>query len=274
MKMARSFSAILFFLPLVVGVQNEHSDSLFTDVTFGAGAGSYAGRYYTRHYSPGFGCDGGDWRYVEHRKKISFHDAGFGIETQLSKTFRLGLRTGYVSDKRAKYIGQDHSSFKLESKTSYIFNPHFSLERRAVGLGLGAFFATDGIYYPSSKPEDYAEHKYIAKSLLSYHVRLGDPKTVYASLSHLENVSLISGGGYLNYGLGTEAIPRVSLWAGGSGDRPFEKGSLLFKVGVKLSPRWSVHSVYRSSETKGEHSPDGIEERAFSVRLNYRFFRK
>ena len=273
MKISRSLSAILFFLPLVVGVQNKHSDSLFTDLTFGAGGGSYAGRYYTRHYTPGFGCDGGDWQYVEHRKKVGFQDAGFGIETQLSKTFRLGLRTGYISDKRVKYVGDEGSSLKLKSNKSYIFNPHVSLEKRAVGLGIGALFASDGIYYPSSEPKHYADNKYIKKSLLSYHVRLGDPEKVYCSFSHLENIPLISGGGYVNYGLGTEAIPRVSLWAGGSGEYPFDEASLLLKVGVDISPRWSVHSAYRSGKTTGEHNA-GITEEVFSVRLNYRFFRK
>lgn len=273
MKLGASFCGILFFLPLVVGIQTEHSDSLFTDLSFGAGAGSYAGRYYTRHYSPGAGCEGGDWQYAEHRKKIGFQDAGFGVETQLSKTFRLGLRSGYVSDKRAKHTSQDCSSFKLESNTSYIFNPHLSLEWDAAGFGLGPLFATDGIYYPSSKPKEYQKNRYIVKSSVSYHLRLGNPRTVYASLSHLESIPLISGGGYLNYGLGTEAIPRISLWAGGSGTKPFNKESLLFKVGVKVSPRWSVHTVYRSAQTAAGQTSGGTEE-AFSVRLNYRFFRK
>lgn len=274
MKIAQILCGVLVLLPVMVGVQKEHSDSLFTDLTFGAGAGSYAGRYYTRHYSPGSGCDGGNYYYKEHRKKIGFQDAGFGIETQLSKTFRLGLRTGYIKDKRVKYTGQNYDSFKLESKTSLIFNPHFSVEWAGAGFGLGPLFATNGIYYPSSKPEDYAKHKYIVKTSISYHMRLGNPKSLYASVSHLENIPLISGGGYLNYGLGTEAIPRVSLWVGGSGSKPFDKGSLLFKVGFKLSPNWSVHSVYRSGETRGGYPNKNIEEKAFSVRLNYRFFRK
>jgi hypothetical protein len=211
---------------------------------------------------------------VEHREKIAFQDAGFGIETQLSKTVRLGLRTGFISDKRANYTDQDHSSFKLEPKTSYIFNPHLSLERGAGEIGLGPLFATEGIYYPSSKNEDYAKRKYIEKTSISYHLRLGNPKTFYASLSRLENIPLISGGGFLNYGLGTEAVPRVSLWVGGSGTKPFDDAALLLKVGVQLSPNWSVCSAYRSGKTHGEPATKGIQERAFSVKLNYRFFRK
>ena len=275
MKIARILCGVLVLLPVAVGVQKERSDSLFTDLTFGAGAGSYAGRYYTRHYSPGSGCDGGGgWQYREHRKKVGFQDAGFGIDHQLTRKFRLGFRTGYISDKRAKYVGDEYGSFRLESKTSWIFNPYFSLEGAGGGLGMGPLLATKGLYYPSSKPEDYPKHKYIAKALLSYHIRLGSPKVLYASLSKLENVPLISGGGYLNYGLGTEAIPRVSLWVGGSGSKPFDEESLLLKVGVKLTPNWSLHSVYRSGSTRGEGSSKRISENAFSVRLNYRFFRK
>ena len=78
----------------------------------------------------------------------------------------------------------------------------------------------------------------------------------------------------MNYGLGTEAIPRVSLWVGGSSSKPFDEESLLLKVGVKLTPNWSVHSVYRAGETTGDDSNERINETAFSLRLNYRFFRK
>jgi len=273
MKMTRILCGVLILLPVAVGVQKDHSDSLFTDLTFGGGAGSYAGRYYTRYYSPGSGCDGGEgWQYVEHRKKISFQDAGFGIDHQVSKSFRLGLRTGYVNDKRVKYTGDDYSSFKLESNTSWIFNPYLSVEGGGIGFGLGPVISGKGIYYSSSKPEDYAKDKFIKKTLVSYHVRLGSPKSVYASVSRLENIPLISGGGYLNYGLGTEAIPHISLWVGGC-TGPFDGGALLVKLGAKLSPHWTVYSTYRSGDTRGE-GPKSIGETAFSVRMNYRFFRK
>jgi hypothetical protein len=279
MKMARILCGVLILLPVVVGVQKDHTDSLFTDLTFGGGAGSYAGRYYTRHYSPGSGCDGGSgaWQYIEHRKKISFKDAGFGIDHQVSKDFRLGLRTGYVKDKRVKYTGDDYSKFKLESNTSWIFNPYMSVEGKSMGFGLGPVISTKGIYYPSSKGKDYAKDKFIKKTLVSYHLRFGSPKSIYASLSRLENIPLMSGGGYLNYGLGTEGIPRVSLWVGGSGNKPFDSMALLVKVGAKLSPHWTVYSTYRSGETEGDPYDGGkkrIDEKAFSVKLNYRFFRK
>ena len=75
MNIARILCGVLILLPVTVGMQKDHSDSLFTDLTFGTGAGSYAGRYYTQYYSPGSGCDGGGgWQYLEHRKKISFKD--------------------------------------------------------------------------------------------------------------------------------------------------------------------------------------------------------
>jgi hypothetical protein len=273
MKMARILCGVLMLLPVAVGVQKEHSDSLFTDLMFGAGAGSYAGRYFTRHYSPGSGCDGGGgWQYVEHRKRIGFQDAGFGIEHQLDKKFRLGFRTGYIKDDRVKYVDNDYNSFKLESQTSWIFNPYFSVEGNGMGFGLGPLIANKGLYYPSSKDEDYAKDKFVKKALVSYHVRLGSPKTIYASISRLENIPLISGGGYLNYGLGTEVIPRVSLWVGGS-SKPFDNGALLFKVGAQLSPKCTVFSTYRSGDTRGEGS-QRINEKTFSLRLNYRFFRK
>jgi hypothetical protein len=273
MKMARILFGVLILLPVAVGVQKQHSDSLFTDLTFGTGAGSYAGRYYTRSYSPGSGCDGGGgYQYVEHRKKIDFQDAGFGIDHQVSKSFRLGFRTGYISDKRVKYFADDYSKFRLQSTTSWIFNPYFSVEGSGMGFGLGPVISGKGIYYPSSKAEDYAHGKFTKKALASYHARFGSPKAVYASVSRLENVPLVSGGGYLNYGLGTEAIPYVSLWVGGS-TGPFDGHALLVKAGAKLSPNWTVYSAYRSGTTHGDGA-ETIGENAFSLRLNYRFFRK
>jgi hypothetical protein len=273
MKIGRMLCGVLILLPVVVGVQKERSDSLLTDLTFGAGAGSYGGIYYTRHYSPASGCDGGGYQYIEHRKKIDFNDLGFGIETQLSRRTKLGLRTGFVKERRAKQVGQAYEGYKFETKTTLILNPHYSVAWKYFGLGLGPLLATKGLYYPSSDPQDYGKEGFVKKALFSYHLRLGNPKTVYASVSHLENVPLISGGGYLNYGLGSQAIPRVSVWLGRS-SKPFDEAAWLLKLGASLSPRWSVHSAYRSGETRGEHSSKRIEEKAFSIKLSYRFFRK
>jgi len=277
MKMMRILCGILILLPVAVGVQNNHSDSLFTDLTFGGGAGSYAGRYHTRYYSysPGSGCcgGGGGWQDVEHRKKISFQDAGFGIDHRTSENFGLGFRTGFVKDQRIRHYQDNYNTVHLESKTSWIFNPYMSLEGAGTGFGIGPVITSNGLYYPSSNSGDHAQDEFVKKVSFSYHARFGNPKAVYASVSRLENVPLVSGGGYLNYGLGTEAIPYVSLWVGGS-TGPFDGHALLVKAGAKLSPNWTVYSTYRSGETRGDRGSERIDEKAFSVRLNYRFFRK
>jgi len=127
MKTGLRLSSFLILLPLVVGTQKNHSDSLYTDLTIGAGGGSYAKTFYTRHYTPGAGCAGGNWTYREHREKISYQDAGIGIESKLSKRAKLGLRAGYIQDKRVKFVESNPEEYKLEFKTSYILNPHFSL---------------------------------------------------------------------------------------------------------------------------------------------------
>jgi len=116
--------------------------------------------------------------------------------------------------------------------------------------------------------------KDIERIIPSYHLRLGSPKYIYASVSHLENIPLISGGGYLNYGAGTEAIPNLSLWLGSSGKKPFQKASFLVKAGVKLSGNWSLHSSYHSGESNGRYIQKPIKEEGYSLKLNYRFHRK
>ena len=273
MKLGLKLWGTLLILPIVVGVEKQGSDSLYTDLTMGAGGGSYANSFYTAQYRPGSGCGGGNYTYREYREKIAYRDAGVGIETQVSKKAKVGLRAGLVNDKRVKFTGLDPDTYVLQSKTSYIFNPHFSLDWKYFGFGLGCVMTTRGLHYPSFKLEQYSDGKNVKKSLASYHLRLGNPRYVYASVSHLENIPVISGGGYLNYGVGTEAIPRVSLWVGSSGKKPFEKESLLLKAGIKLSPNWSLNLAHRSGQSNGRYINKCIKEGGFSVTLNYRWFR-
>jgi len=283
MKLGLKLCSALMVLPLVMGVQKHHSDSSYTDLTIGAGGGSYSNTFYTRTYTPtsGTGCDGsttsgGYWTYHENREKISYKDAGIGLETTTSKKTKIGIRLGYIKDTRIEVSNESYTS---KAKTSYIINPHFSFEFKGIGFGAGFFLATQGLYYPSFKKDSYNDNYFTgndrSKEILpSFHLRLGNPKYLYASVSHLENIPVLSGGGYLNYGVGTEAIPHVSLWAGYSDKKPFEKGSFLLKGGLKLSNSLSLNFTYRPSvETQGMEIYKPIKESAFSVRLSYRFFR-
>lgn len=284
MKIGLKLCSVLMVLPLVMGVQKHHSDSLYTDLTIGAGGGSYGNTFYTRTYNPssGSGCEGsssgGSWTYHESREKITYKDGGIGLETTTSKKTKFGIRLGYIKDTR---IEIQNETYTKVSKTSYIINPHISFEWEGIGLGAGFVMATKGLYYPSfnqdtyNRDENYFTGNDRSKDILpSFHLRLGSPKYFYASVSYLENIPVLSGGGYLNYGVGTEAIPHVSLWAGYSDKKPFEKGSFLLKGGLKLSKSLSLNFAYRPSvETQGMEVFKPIKESAFSVRLSYRFFR-
>ena len=282
MKIGLKLCSVLMVLPLVMGVQKHRSDSLYTDLTIGAGGGSYGNTFYTRTYTPGSGtgCDGssggGYWTPHENREKIGYKDVSIGLETTTSKKTKLGIRVGYVKDTRIEIHNETYTS---KTKTSYIINPHFSFEFEEIGFGAGLFVATEGLYYPSfnrdSYNEDYFTGNNRSKTILpSFHLRLGNPKYLYVSASHLENIPIVSGGGYLNYGVGTEAIPHVSLWAGYCDKKPFEKGSFLLKGGLKLSKSLSLNFTYRPSvETQGVEIFKPIRESAFSIRLSYRFFR-
>lgn len=283
MKIGLKLCSVLMVLPLVMGVQKHHSDSLYTDLTIGAGGGSYGSTFYTRTYTPtsGTGCDGssssgGYWTYHENREKINYKDAGIELETTTSKKTKIGIRLGYIKDTRIEIQNETYTSKK---KTSYIINPHFSFEFEGIGFGAGLLFATEGLYYPSFKKDSYNEDYFIgndrSKTILpSFHLRLGSPKYLYASVSQIENIPVLSGGGYLNYGVGTEAIPYISLWAGYCDKKPFEKRSFLLKGGLKLSKSLSLNFSYHPSvETQGVEIFKPIKESALSIRLSYRFFR-
>jgi hypothetical protein len=269
-------------LPLVVGVQKHRSDSLYTDLTIGAGEGSYGNSFYTRIYTPGSGtgCDGsgsgGSYTYYEHRKKIGYQDGGIGLETTVARKVKWGVRAGYIKYTRVKVFESDYT---IKTNTTYFINPHLSFEWRYFGFGGGPAIAlNNGFYYPSFKQGNYGEdyfngNGYEKTVLPSYHLRLGNPEYIYASISHLENIPLISGGGYLNYGIGTEAIPYLSLWVGKSAKKPFEEDALLLKAGLKLNRNLSLNFTYRSSESKGDYTYVPIKEKGFSIGMNYRFFR-
>jgi|GEM_PF-3671018 len=138
MKIGLKLCSVLMVLPLVMGVQKHHSDSLYTDLTIGAGGGSYGNTFYTRTYTPGSGtgCDGsgggGYWTPHENREKINYNDLGIGLETTTSKKTKLGIRLGYIKDTRIEIHNEIYTKV---SKTSYIVNPHFSLNGKGSGLG-------------------------------------------------------------------------------------------------------------------------------------------
>lgn len=205
----------------------------------------------------------------------------------MNKVIFLTGATGLVGSNLIPRILKNDSTTRLvlliransDNEAEQRLNPHFSFEWSEFGFGLGFVGATKGIHYPSLKspeehPEEYFEGKNVADVKPSYHLRLGNPQYIYASVSHLENIPLISGGGYLNYGIGTEAIPYLSLWAGYGDKKPFEKNSFLLKAGLKLSRNLSLNCAYRSGKSIGNYTDQPIKENAFSVRLNYRFFRK
>lgn len=60
MKIGLKICSVLVVLPLLTGAQKHHSDSLYTDLSIGAGGGSYGNTFYIRNYVPGYGtgCDG------------------------------------------------------------------------------------------------------------------------------------------------------------------------------------------------------------------------
>jgi hypothetical protein len=282
MKLGLKLCSVLMVLPLVMGVQKQRSDSLYTDLTIGGGNGSYGNTFYTRVYTPGSGtgCEGsgsGDsYTYYEHRKKIGYQDGGLGLETTVSKKVKFGVRAGYIKDTRVKVFESDYTT---QTKTTYFINPNLSFEWRYFGFGAGPAIAlNNGFYYPSFKRGDYEEDYFNGKGyekdiIPSFHIRLGNPKEIYVSVSHMENIPLISGGGYLNYGVGTEAIPYICLWAGFGDKKPFEGDSFLLKAGLKLNRSMSLNFAYRSGKSKGDYTYEPIKESGFSVRMNYRFFR-
>jgi len=230
--------------PLVIGMEATNRDSSETSLRIAGGVGSYA------HISRG--CEG----EVLSKEKVPFKDAGFSVDHKFKASVKLGLRGGYISENQLRY---DYTFPPPDNKhiDNFYLNPNFSFESEKFGIGVGPFIADKNLY--SREGENWGN------ILPSAHVRLGTKK-LYLSANLLENVPLYSGGGYLDFGVGT-SVKSSSFWVGLNPEGPYDSWGLVVKTDFKFHENWSVGLNGRLG------TAEGISESAISVGLGYRLTR-
>ncbi len=101
----------------------------------------------------------------------------------------------------------------------------------------------------------------------TFHLRLGNAEKVHFLGSYAENLPLVSGGGYLNLGLGYPVGGGVRLYSGASA-LPYDHFGFLQQAQIRLNQNWAVDVSGRFGESAG------IFEGGMAASLRFRFGKK
>jgi hypothetical protein len=196
-----------------------------TTVTVAGGTGHYA--IIDR------GCEG----QVLNVKPVTFHDGAADIEHRFANGVTLGLRSGVV-DEQAKNQGvatiltpvvHDSTVTTLDEHTNAYVNPNIALEEHVFGVGVGWVHAQHGF-------ELDQDRKRIDPS---FHLRIGPLAGSYFRIGYMESVPLLSGGGYLDIGLGLHPARRLDVYAGLS-TMPYDASGLTLRAAYRVLPNWAL----------------------------------
>ena len=242
LRQARILGAFLFLAPIAVGM-DERPDSSMTTFRVAGGIGSYA--VITRD------CSG---------NAISIDQEQFkDIGAELNHQFRPGASTGasFHVGVRGGYL-EDHREFRenyVDEPTSgqYYVNPYAAIEGGVVGFGAGMLFSNKQLYNPEKD------------RFPTGHLRIGRLSKIYFSTEVLENLPLYSGGGFVNVGLGSQALPKFGWWFGLSAGGPYDSGGFLAKLNIRPTSNWQIDANLRFGFAEGA-SEAGI---GMGIRYNW-----
>jgi hypothetical protein len=209
------FLSMAMLAPLMVDVPPQKSDSSTTSFSIAYGGGSYA--VVTR------GCEG-----VLSKEPRDFGDMGFAASHRFSGPLEVGLRATVFRNMPQYEDG------------TVIWNPNIALEGRKFGFGLG--------YIPEHSNDDSRDFDVLP---MSGHLRYGPLRGTYFSISVMEDLPLVSGGGTASLGLGFRASRVVGFWVGMSTPEPYDEPGLLLKSNVHLNRSLALNLSGRLGESEG-----------------------
>lgn len=163
----------------------------------------------------------------------------------------LGLRGGHLSSdfKRASRLYSYASTLKYEYT---YWNPHIAFESPYVGMGLGYVSGVPSLEFGS----------YEEATPISGHLRIGNYSKAYFLATYNENLPLVSGGGYINLGVGYPGGTRASLFTGFSA-MPYDGLGIVQKISWRISNGFDLDLNGRAGVTGGNF------EGGFSLGLRY-----
>jgi hypothetical protein len=212
------YSIIIGFLnSYVINFNPDQADTNFTEVQIMGGMGVRG--MVSRD------CSGG----VTSATSVPFQDVGVAVDHYFD-SFHAGVKSGLIkSEEKLTVVKSEYYErfdYYKEDNIYYI-NPNLGLRFKYFGIGIGALMLAG-----ADSSSIFSKIKFLPSASL----RVGSLESFYISSSFLNSVPLISGGGFLDLGLGINfgnSMP--SLWAG-VGIVPSDVfGNFIAKVDIPVS---------------------------------------
>jgi hypothetical protein len=263
---------------------NAEGDPRTTFLRFGAGSGTYgstikATRVIHLGYDSCAGVPIDQAFHEDFRFKEEYHDYGGELDTQTSESFHIGIRGGWIEES----IGYVNSTLDAaivdtlfqdvtfdDTRSSYYFNPFFSVEGESWGIGLGLLVAENEL--GSNGGMAYEDLNDVSL-YPSGHVRVGFPDKLYFSASLWEGVPLYSGGGKYTYGIGLRPVPPIELWVGRADGGPYTEINFLVRFNADIGSHLMLGTTVRLPSDVDDMFQPSFSEAGLSFTLGYRFLR-
>jgi len=210
-----------------------------------------------------------------HAERSTFLDVSGSAYTTLPpgsrSPFVLGLRGGYWRSKAAKaesyksgypdYITTYGRSPEHSISISYL-NPNLSYETKYIGLGIGYMFSDD-IPFLFNEWELGERSQRPHEVPVSAHLRLGNLEKLHFAASFAENTPLISGGSFMDIGVGYPSAEHTRWFTGlsvGLYDNP----------GIVQQGRFRLNHTFDADVTVRLGRAGGVFEGSLAGGLIYR----
>jgi hypothetical protein len=199
------------------------------------------------------GCEGQPLR----TSRIRYVDVGGEVEHRFAGPLTVGVRGGNIHETaRSQDTSLPGVAIVGNGRDNPYVNPYVRFDNSWGGIGGGPLFTKEPFLRSDSDPF----HPRFSAGL-----RLGPLDRVSFRLSWMENMPLLSGGGYLVGGVNIALRPEADLFIGTCGAGPEDGGSLLLGGRWWFSPSASVLVRGRVG------SSEQVSQNGVAVGLTYRF---
>jgi hypothetical protein len=170
--------------------------------------------------------------------KSEFKELGVVVDHGFDRRIHAGIRGGYVWETNTLVSGYDTTLTDVSRDRDFVHvDPYVAVDWKWVGLGVGGVFASKKL--PDGGPEDYPVND-DGDAQFSGHLRVGPLTSVYGNLSFWEGVPLLTSG-HATLGIGARPIRPLELYAGYTGDGPYQNDQWLGRITVDANPNWSFY---------------------------------
>lgn len=254
-----------------------------TSFKFAAGSGVYGRNIHATRVIPlGYSdCAGASSQTIDadFQFKDDYQDYGAEIDHQVTNSFHVGARGGYIEE-GALYLGSTLGSSGVDSlfndvqpetDWSQIYvNPFIAVEKKNWGAGLGFVYSDNHLW---TGTEEYGEHEDDAL-FPTGHLRIGPLNKLYANVSLWEGVPIYSGGGEWQVGFGLRPVSWMELWGGMGIGGPYTRESVVLRGNLDMGRNFTLGTSVRLYENaSSQFGDDPPSEYGVSASLTYKILR-